>query len=89
MNDPIKRLNTNSTDTIYCNDAIDALAYFDERSPTGKTAQDIIIGLPSAQPKIPEASSQNTNLYEPLMTAGYIQGWNDCREYVLRGGKNE
>ena len=39
-------------DLIYRNDAIDALAYFDGKSPTGKTAQDIIISLPSAQPEI-------------------------------------
>ena len=39
-------------DLIWRNDAVDALAYFDERSPTGKTAQDIIIGLPSAEPEI-------------------------------------
>ena len=51
MSDQIERLNANPTDTIYRNDAVDALAYFDERSPTGKTAQDIIIGLPSAQPE--------------------------------------
>ena len=52
MKDLIDRLNDNPTDTIYRNDAVDALAYFDERSPTGKTAQDIIIGLTSVQPEI-------------------------------------
>ena len=33
---------------------------------------------------IPEANSENTDINELLLTSGYIQGWNDCREYVIK-----
>ena len=34
---------------IYLDDAIDALAYFTEKSPTGRTAQEVVKDLPPAQ----------------------------------------
>lgn len=36
---------------IYLDDAIDALAYFTEKSPTGRTAQEVVKDLPPAQPE--------------------------------------
>ena len=53
-------------DLIWRNDAIDALAYFDEKSPTGKTAQDIIVGLPSAQPELCENAVSRQRLLSDL-----------------------
>lgn len=41
-----------SDDIIYRYDAIDALAFFTEKSPTGRTAQEVVKALPSAQPEI-------------------------------------
>lgn len=41
-------------DTISRLDAIDALAYFEEKSPTGRTAQDVVKALPSAQADMAE-----------------------------------
>ena len=39
-------------DLISRADAIDALAYFTEKSLTGRTAQELVKALPSAQPEI-------------------------------------
>lgn len=33
---------------------------------------------------IPIADANNTNMHEPLITSGYIEGWNDCRYFVFR-----
>ena len=38
-----------SDDLISRQDAIDALAYFEEKSPTGCTAQEVVKALPSAR----------------------------------------
>lgn len=38
-------------DLISRQDAIDALAFFTEKSPTGRTAQEVVKALPSAQPE--------------------------------------
>lgn len=39
------------SDLISREDAIDALAYFDEKDPLGHTPQQIIMALPSVQPQ--------------------------------------
>lgn len=36
------------------------------------------------QINIPEATWENTDLHEPLLTNGFIQGWNECRDYVYK-----
>lgn len=49
------------SDLISRKDAIDVLAYFDEKDPLGNTAQQIIMALPSVQPQI---SGNAVNLCE-------------------------
>lgn len=70
----------------------DALMTLTGEIPENMTLEDYVAmvfrrlnELHPALTDIPEATSENTNMNEPLITAGYIQGWNDCREYVLSG----
>lgn len=56
---------------IYLDDAIDALAYFTEKSPTGRTAQEVVKDLPSAEPN--RGKWEITNL-------GAVVAFDSCSE---------
>ena len=65
-------------DLIRREDAIDVLAYFDEKDPLGHTPQQIIMALPSVQPQRMRGKWVEKTVAENPKSAG-IEEWQSCK----------